>query len=81
MSIRRILITVSDLEASASFYRRFLDAVVVEESDEMAILEVVTALLELRLDGTAATTSWAESERTRGFRHIGFKAADRKSVV
>lgn len=81
MSIRRVLITVSDLEASASFYRRFLDAVVVEESHETVVLDVVTALLELRLDRTAATTSWAESERTRGFRHIGFKVADVDEMV
>lgn len=81
MSIRRILITVSDLEASTSFYRRFLAAVVVEESHETVVLDVVTALLELRLDRTAAATSWTESEQTRGFRHIGFKVADVDEIV
>ncbi|MCS3444182.1 catechol 2,3-dioxygenase-like lactoylglutathione lyase family enzyme [Microbacterium phyllosphaerae] len=72
---------MSDLDASASFYGRYLDAAVVEESPEAVVLDVVTALLELRLDRTAADTSWTESERTRGFRHIGFKVADVDEMV
>lgn len=78
MAIRSILINVADVRRSVDFYTRFLDVEVVEQSDEGAVLDAVTATLRLaRLtpEGAAPSTFVADDLQT-GFRHIGFKVAD-----
>ncbi|MBF0687933.1 MAG: VOC family protein [Cellulomonas sp.] len=78
MAIRSILINVTDVRRSVDFYRRHLGVEVLEQSDEAAVLDAVTATLRLeRLDPARAEEStFVSDDLQRGFRHIGFKVAD-----
>ncbi|HEX2856319.1 MAG TPA: VOC family protein [Propionibacteriaceae bacterium] len=73
MPIENIQINVTDVPRSVAFYRDLLQAVPVgETSTDRAVLDVVTATLELvRVDPGAST--WSTDDLQRGFRHIGFK--------
>jgi catechol 2,3-dioxygenase-like lactoylglutathione lyase family enzyme len=76
LAIESVLLNVTDIPRSVEFYRRHLDAVVVESGDERAVLDLATARLELtRVDAPAAST-WVGDDLQRGFRHVGFKVSD-----
>ncbi len=76
MSIESIRINARDIAVSRAFYTKYLQAQVLEEDEEHALLDLVTATIQLqRVDGATATT-WQADDLHRGFRHIGFKVAD-----
>jgi catechol 2,3-dioxygenase-like lactoylglutathione lyase family enzyme len=82
MAIRRILINTPDVARSADFYRRFLGAEPLgEATPERAELDVVTAVIELRLLAAPAESSWVPDDLVTGFRHVGFKVADVDALV
>src|SRR3954463_4944946 len=71
LAIESVLLNVSDIERSAEFYRRHLDATVVASGPDSAELDLVTARLVLtRVDAPAAST-WVGDDLQRGFRHVG----------
>ncbi len=73
MPIQNVIINSTDVARSVDFYTRFLDAEVVEDATaERAVLDLVTATLELRAV-PAADSSWVPDDLQRGFRHVGFK--------
>ena len=76
MAIESILINVTDISRSVDFYRRFLRAEVVgDPTPDNAVLDVVTATIDLRrIDGAQAST-WDADDLQKGFRHVGFKVA------
>lgn len=76
MAIESVLLNVTDIARSVEFYRRFLDARVVESGEDSAELDLVTArLLLTRVDAPTAST-WVGDDLQRGFRHVGFKVSD-----
>lgn len=76
MAIKNILINVTDVARSVDFYTRFLAAQVVgDTTSDHAVLDVVTATLELRRIDGARPSTWEADDLQRGFRHVGFKVA------
>lgn len=76
MAIRSILINVADVSRSVDFYTHFLAAEVVgDTTSDHAVLDVVSATVELRRIDEAQPSTWAADDLQRGFRHIGFKVA------
>jgi catechol 2,3-dioxygenase-like lactoylglutathione lyase family enzyme len=76
LAIESVLLNVTDIARSVEFYRRFLDAVVIDSGADSAELDLVTArLLLTRIDAPAAST-WIGDDLQRGFRHVGFKVSD-----
>lgn len=82
MAVQNVLVNVSDVARSVEFYSRFLGAELVgAASDDRAVLDLVTATIELiRADG-ATPPLWQEDDLNLGFRHIGFKVAAVDPVV
>ncbi len=76
MAIESVLLNVTDIARSVDFYRRHFDAQVVEQSDDRAVLDVVTAALVLNRIDAPAESTWVGDDLQRGFRHIGFKVSD-----
>jgi len=76
MAIDNILVNVADVSRSVDFYTRFLRAEVVGDTTAgRAVLDVVTATIDLvRIDGSQAST-WEADDLQKGFRHVGFKVA------
>jgi len=73
MPIQNVIINATDVARSVDFYTKFLDAEVVGQlSADRAVLDLVTATLELRAVGAGEST-WVPDDLQRGFRHIGFK--------
>ena len=76
MAIESVLLNVTDIARSVDFYRRHFDAQVVEQSDDRAVLDVVTAALVLNRIDAPAPSTWVGDDLQRGFRHVGFKVSD-----
>lgn len=76
MAIESVLVNVTDIARSVEFYRRFLDAAVIESGDDGAVLDLVTARLVLDRVDTPADSTWVGDDLQRGFRHVGFKVSD-----
>ncbi len=76
MAIRSVLLNVRDISRSVDFYRRHFDAVVIEQDEHGAELDLVTARLHLARIETAAESTWIGDDLQRGFRHVGFKVGD-----
>jgi catechol 2,3-dioxygenase-like lactoylglutathione lyase family enzyme len=76
MAIRSVLINTADVERSVDFYTRYLDAVPSEVTADRAVLDLVTATLELRRIDASQTSSWKPDDLQDGFRHVGFKVGD-----
>src|SRR5665647_1521645 len=76
MAIESILINVTDISRAVDFYTRFSRAEVVgDPTPDHAVLDVVTATIDLRrIDGAQAST-WDADDLQKGFRHVGFKVA------
>jgi catechol 2,3-dioxygenase-like lactoylglutathione lyase family enzyme len=71
--IQNVIINATDVTRSVAFYTQFLDARPVgEPTAERAVLDLVTATLELRAVD-AGTSTWVPDDLQRGFRHVGFK--------
>ncbi len=76
MPIESVLLNVADVERSVEFYTRFLRATPVGEvSEDKAVLDLVTATLEVNRIRHPVPTTWVGDDLQRGFRHIGFKVA------
>lgn len=74
MPITTVVLNVTDVARSVDFYTTFLDAEVVgEPTAEHAVLDLVTATLELRAIRGPAQSTWIPDDLQRGFRHVGFK--------
>src|SRR5450756_60886 len=76
MAIHNVLINVSDVARSADFYTRLLGGKPVgEATTDGAVLDFVTATIELRRVDGAVPSTWHEDDQYLGFRHVGFKVA------
>jgi catechol 2,3-dioxygenase-like lactoylglutathione lyase family enzyme len=75
MSIRNVVLNVADVTRAVDFYTRFLTAKTVgQPTPNRALLDLVTATLELRqLSSDATPSAWIPDDLQKGFRHIGFK--------
>ena len=82
MAIRNVLINVTDVARSAEFYTHLLGGEPVgEATQDGAVLDFVTATIELRrVDGAAASTRH-DDDRHLGFRHVGFKVAQADALA
>ncbi|GAB3394285.1 hypothetical protein GCM10027568_24640 [Humibacter soli] len=77
MPIENIQLNVADVARSVEFYRDHLGAVPVgDATDERALLDVVTATIELVRTAPGAESTWSSDDLQRGFRHVGFKVDD-----
>jgi catechol 2,3-dioxygenase-like lactoylglutathione lyase family enzyme len=73
MPIQNLIINSTDVSRSIDFYTRFLEAGLVgEATPQRAVLDLVTATVELRLVGAGEST-WVPDDLQLGFRHLGFK--------
>ena len=73
MPIQSVIINSTDVQRSVDFYTSFLEAEVVgEPTPDGAVLDLVTATLELRAV-VAGDSTWVPDDLQLGFRHIGFK--------
>jgi catechol 2,3-dioxygenase-like lactoylglutathione lyase family enzyme len=73
MPIQNVIINSTDVQRSVDFYTKFLEAELVgEPTADRAVLDLVTATLELRAVGPG-TSTWVPDDLQLGFRHIGFK--------
>lgn len=82
MAIRSILINTPDVAQSAVFYQRYLGAEPVgEPTAERAVLDLVTATIELRHVTHPDVSTWATDDLVKGFRHVGFKVAEVDNLV
>jgi catechol 2,3-dioxygenase-like lactoylglutathione lyase family enzyme len=73
MPIQNVIINAADVQRSVDFYTTFLDAVVVgEPTTRHAVLDLVTATMELR-QMNATESTWVPDDLQKGFRHVGFK--------
>jgi catechol 2,3-dioxygenase-like lactoylglutathione lyase family enzyme len=74
MPIEGILLNVADVGRSVEFYSRFLGVTIVgEPTEETAVLDLVTATLELTRLRDPQPSTWVGDDLQRGFRHLGFK--------
>ncbi|TCC37590.1 VOC family protein [Kribbella speibonae] len=75
MPIKNVVVNCTDVQRSVEFYTTFLELRVVgEPTAERAVLDAVTATVELRAVGNGREQStWSPDDLQKGFRHIGFK--------
>lgn len=75
MPIKNVVVNCTDVQRSIEYYAKFLElSVIGEPTPERAVLDAVTATIELRAvsNGREAST-WVGDDLQKGFRHIGFK--------
>jgi catechol 2,3-dioxygenase-like lactoylglutathione lyase family enzyme len=75
MPIKNVVVNCTDVQRSVEYYTKFLELRVVgEPTPERAVLDAVTATVELRAVGNGREQStWSPDDLQKGFRHIGFK--------
>ena len=75
MPIKNVVVNCTDVQRSVEYYTKFLELRVVgEPTPERAVLDAVTATVELRAVGNGRDRStWSPDDLQKGFRHIGFK--------
>lgn len=75
MPIKNLVVNCTDVQRSVEYYTKFLELPVVgEPTPERAVLDAVTATIELRAVGNGRDqTTWSPDDLQKGFRHIGFK--------
>jgi catechol 2,3-dioxygenase-like lactoylglutathione lyase family enzyme len=81
MPISNVILHVRDLQRSVSFYEGFLSGQLVDRTGERAILDFVTATIELRSLAGGSESAWQPDDTVLGFRHVGFKVASVDDVV
>ena len=82
MAIRSALVNVTEIARSVEFYSRFLGGELVgEATDDRAVLDLVTATIELTRVDDAVPPTWQDDDQNLGFRHIGFKVAEVDPLV
>jgi catechol 2,3-dioxygenase-like lactoylglutathione lyase family enzyme len=75
MPIQNVVVNCTDVQRSVEYYTKFLELEVVgEPTAERAVLDAVTATIELRAVGNGREQStWSPDDLQKGFRHLGFK--------
>ncbi|GAB2616253.1 VOC family protein [Kribbella endophytica] len=75
MSIKNVVVNCTDVPASVEYYGKFLELPLIgEATEERALLDAVTATVELRRVETGReATTWVGDDLQKGFRHVGFK--------
>ncbi|MEV0285127.1 VOC family protein [Kribbella sp. NPDC050820] len=75
MAIKNVVVNCTDVQRSVEYYTKFLELPVVgEPTAERAVLDAVTATIELRAVGNGRElTTWVGDDLQKGFRHVGFK--------
>ena len=75
MPIKNLVVNCTDVQRSVEYYTKFLELPVVgEPTADRAVLDAVTATIELRAVGNGRDrTTWSPDDLQKGFRHIGFK--------
>lgn len=75
MPIKNVVVNCTDVARSVEFYTRFLELEAVgEPTAQRAVLDAVTATIELRAVGNGRERStWSPDDLQKGFRHLGFK--------
>jgi catechol 2,3-dioxygenase-like lactoylglutathione lyase family enzyme len=75
MPIKNVVVNCTDVQRSVEFYTKSLElSVIGEPTAERAVLDAVTATVELRAVGNGRDqTTWSPDDLQKGFRHIGFK--------
>lgn len=75
MPIKNVVLNCTDAVRSVEFYTRFLELEVVgEPTADHAVLDAVTATVELRaVDNGRDRSTWSPDDLQKGFRHLGFK--------
>ncbi len=75
MPIKNVVVNCTDVQRSVEYYTRFLELRVVgEPTAERAVLDAVTATVELRaVSNDRGQSTWSPDDLQKGFRHIGFK--------
>ncbi|SDY64777.1 VOC family protein [Herbiconiux ginsengi] len=81
MPITAVVVHVADVQRAIDFYQHHLRAEVIERNDSGAVLDLVTANLELRHLPQGRPSIWKDDDATRGFRHVGLKVGDMDAVV
>jgi catechol 2,3-dioxygenase-like lactoylglutathione lyase family enzyme len=75
MPIKNVVVNCTEVQRSVDYYTTFLELEVVGEvTPERALLDAVTATIELRaVDAGRESSTWDGDDLQKGFRHIGFK--------
>ncbi|MET9272233.1 VOC family protein [Kribbella sp. NPDC003557] len=75
MPIKNIVVNCTDVRRSVEYYTRWLELDVIGEvTPERAVLDAMTATIELRAVRRGREQStWSPDDLQKGFRHIGFK--------
>jgi catechol 2,3-dioxygenase-like lactoylglutathione lyase family enzyme len=75
MPIKNVVVNCTDVQRSIEFYTKSLELPVIgEPTADRAVLDAVTATIELRAVGNGRDqTTWSADDLQKGFRHIGFK--------
>ncbi|MFI5707301.1 VOC family protein [Kribbella sp. NPDC051620] len=75
MPIKNVVVNCTDVQRSVEYYSTFLELEVVGEvTRERALLDAVTATIELRrVDAGREESTWVGDDLQKGFRHLGFK--------
>jgi catechol 2,3-dioxygenase-like lactoylglutathione lyase family enzyme len=75
MPIKNVVVNCVDVQRSVEYYTKFLELRLIgEATPESAVLDAVTATIELRAVGAGRDQStWVGDDLQKGFRHIGFK--------
>jgi catechol 2,3-dioxygenase-like lactoylglutathione lyase family enzyme len=74
--ITKLLINARDIAVSVDFYTQYLGAILIgEQTVDRAVLDLLTARLELTHVSDPSATTWIDDDHETGFRHIGFKVA------
>ncbi len=75
MPIKNVVVNCTDVQRSVEYYTKFLEVRLVgEATPERALLDAVTATIELRaVEAGRDQSTWVGDDLQKGFRHIGFK--------
>ena len=75
MPIKNVVVNCTDVQRSIEYYTKFLELPLIgEATPERALLEAVTATIELRaVTAGQDQSTWVTDDLQKGFRHIGFK--------
>jgi catechol 2,3-dioxygenase-like lactoylglutathione lyase family enzyme len=75
MPIKNVVVNCTDVQRSVEYYAKFLELPLIgEATPERALLDAVTATIELRLvEAGREQSTWVGDDLQKGFRHLGFK--------
>jgi catechol 2,3-dioxygenase-like lactoylglutathione lyase family enzyme len=75
MPIKNVVVNCTDVQRSVEYYAKFLELPLIGEATaERAVLDAVTATIELRaVEAGRDQSTWVGDDLQKGFRHVGFK--------